>query len=245
MQPLRFLLLAALLSGACSDEKEPNAPQQTTAAASASAPAPEVDPFDAEMPSLFAPVNEEHAKNMAERKEEAAEIEKRIDEAAKVREAEFVQHVEQKLAEFHTLFAKQHAEQIQPAVDQYRADLTTKYLETLRQNYDVANSGGLAVLAQQIAEEGKRVKAGEAVPFPPGEGDAANPGMQLLFDLRRWYHDSYASIETSRKTSESTLTKNYRTTLENYYAEVSLMSPPEAGEKVKTAMSALEGEWWK
>lgn len=197
-----------------------------------------------EEPSLFSPVNAEHEKNMAERKEENAEIVRRIEAAAKVREAEFLEEVKAKLVEYKAHYVAQYAEQIQPSVDQYQTDLKAKYLESLKQNYDAAQTGGMTVLAQQIAEEGKRVKAGNPVPRPPAESDNANPGMQLLFDLRKWYHDGAANIATSQQSSEAALTEAYQKTLQDYHSHVSQMSPPEAAEAVMAALNEVTGKWW-
>ncbi|MEM1294706.1 MAG: hypothetical protein AAGH89_05030 [Verrucomicrobiota bacterium] len=231
------VLLGAILIVACSDEKPvaDQAPAPVT-----ESPAPETT----EERSLFAPVDAEHQKSMEERKEEAAEIERRIEAAAKVQEAEFLAEVKAKLVEYKAHYVSQYAEQIQPSVDQYQSDLTSKYLESLKQNYDAAQAGGLTVLAQQIAEEGKRVKAGDPVPRPPAESDLANPGMQILFDLRKWYHDGAASIGQSQKSSEAALTEAYRNTLQEYHSYVSQISPPEAGEAVMTALNGVSGQWW-
>ncbi len=234
------VLAFALLMG-CNDESPPLDSTRDEP------PKPEVSTVDPppEQTSLFSPVSAAHQKSMEERKEEAAEIERRIEAAAKAQEAEFLQEVEAKLKEYHEQFAGLHADQIQPSVDQYEADLKVKYLETLRQNYDAAQAGGMTVLAQQIAEEGKRVKAGEPVPGPPAATDQANPGMQLLFDLRRWYHEGLTNIAKSSQSSEVSLTENYRSTLTQYHEYVSQISPPEAGEKVIRALEAIEGSWWE
>lgn len=206
--------------------------------------APTPEEASNEQPSLFSPVNAEHQKNMEERKEENAEIVRRIEAAAKVREAEFLEEVKAKLVEYKEHYIAQYAEQIRPSVEQYEADLKTKYLESLKQNYEAAQTGGLTVLAQQIAEEGKQVQAGNPVPRPPAASDNANPGMQLLFDLRKWYHDGAANIATSQKSSEDALTEAYQNTLRDYHSHVSQMSPPEAAEAVMTALNEVTGKWW-
>ena len=237
------LAASVFLALASCNEEPPEADAMLPKPETEAPPTPrETEP---ELPSLFSPISREHEQNMVASEAEAAEIERRIEEGAKVRETEFVKEVEEKLAEFESRFVNQHAEQIQSSVDQYREDLKTNYLASLRQNYDAAQTGGFTVLAEQIAEEGKRVKAGAQVPLPPSNADQANPGMKLLFDLRRWYHDGYRSIEQSRQKSEADLTENYRKTLTEYHAFVSQISPPEAGQKVQDAIKRLDSRWWE
>tara|TARA_R110002096_G_scaffold403766_4_gene601368 strand:- start:3591 stop:4334 length:744 start_codon:yes stop_codon:yes gene_type:complete len=240
---LKYLpVLVAVAVMSCSNDDESSSvattvPEPAEESASPETPKPEES-------SLFSPISAAHEKNMEQRKEEAAEIERRIEAAAKVRDAEFLVEVKAKLVEYKSHYASQYAEQIQSSVTQYRTDLQAKYLETLKQNYDAAQAGGMTVLAQQIAEEGKRLKAGQPVPRPPAESDQANPGMQLLFDLRKWYHDGAASIDESKRTSEAALTEAYRNTLAEYHGHVSQMSPPEAAEAVANALAEVKGDWW-
>lgn len=242
MQILRLAIVAALsallLSSCKDDDSQAVAP---TPSPPPPAPTPAAEP---EEPSLFAPINAEHKKSMKDRAEEIAEIDRRIEEAAKKQHAEFLKEVETKLSEFRDYYHKTYETDVLGGVKEYEDKLAEHYLTSLKQTETAVKQSELTILVGKIGEEIKLVEAGNKPPKPPEESDNSNPGLKLLFDLRRSYYDNYANIDKAVSQSRADLTKQYKAQLEQYHEYAKDIPPAEAGEKIATEIKWVEGEWW-
>ncbi|MFT5465117.1 MAG: hypothetical protein ACI8UO_000203 [Verrucomicrobiales bacterium] len=227
-----------LLLAACGDE--PKAKEKISTAPPQKNQEPVI-----ESDSLFAPLNPEHAKNMIERKDELAEVERQGEIAAKKREAEFLKEVEDQLATLRTDYVKIYNEQIGARVASMEKQLGEQFLFTVKPAETSNRKANRIVLADQLAVDIGLVEAGNRPPAPPPESDTSNPGLKPLFDMRRWYQEGYANIQAATKSSEAELTGQYRLQLQQYFDSVKTASPPEAAKLVAAELETIKGEWWK
>lgn len=246
MQVFKFLPVCAvsvLLLASCGEEPETvaSAPPLPTAPDAVPVEAPE--PVDSD--SVFAPLDAEHAKNMKASAAEIAEIDRRIEESAEKQNAEMLVEVEAKLAEFRAYYIKTYRDEVVSAVEEYEGKLNLQYLQSLRQSEAALRQAGeQTLLAGVLAEEIKSVEAGNKPPAPPAEDDKSNPGLKLLFDMRRSYYDNYANIDKAVVQSRGDLTAQYHQQLAEYHAWATQMTPPASVARVAEELKGLDGEWW-
>lgn len=191
---------------------------------------------------LFVPLNEAHRRSLEANRAENEAIEARIEAAAREREKRALAELREELIGQRERYRELHGSQISDVFAGHRRDLDGKYLAQLKEVHGAAVQGGRSLLAEQLVDEAGRVKAGERPPAPPREGTAGNPGLKVLFDLRRWYAEGHANLEEARRQSEANLTEAYRQSL----VQVPFAAAGEAGEAlVRRELESLQGAWWK
>lgn len=234
---LLLAISATLWLSACGDKPERK---------DSSIPKTEPDPPKkiVEEESLFAPINEEHAKNMREKTEEFAEIDRRVEEAAKKHEAAFLKEVEDQIATYRADYSKVYDEQIHSRVTTLESQLRDQYVANLKTAEPAMRRANRIVLADQLAQEIQLTESGEHPPPPPADSDQSNPGLKMLFDQRKWYYEGLANIQKAQRDSVAQLTEQYRLQLQQYYDFVKTASPPEAGQLVAKELERISGDWW-
>jgi len=230
-------------SGKDALDSSPEVPVETTEPEPPEPAVPEAeDPK--EKPSLFSPLDEQHRKNLRDRKDEAKEIDARIEAAARKREQERAAEFEQRLEELHEQFVTHYEQEIVAVFEDHRRDLDERYLDQLRQTHQAVKKAGRTVLASKLVEEARRVKAGESPP-PPEKEDAANPGLQILHDLRTWYAESRRNLGEARGASVENLTQTYRQNLQQWLENSRERQEELISRLLEQELERIQGSWWE
>jgi len=243
----RAFLLTPLSLGSClliltscdnASERVAEAPAEKPAETT-SAP-PTADTKDGNSP-LFS-MGPEHEKAMKEREAAMEETNRRIEDLARQRN---IAMVENQLDNLHANYLALYKEHIIDSFERNQTDLNAKHLAALQELQSKVPQSENSVLVTELEQEIQRATNGEPIPLPPPADNTANPGLEPIYSLRRWYHEGYANVTRARDATLLNLTNAYSKDLKTLKEQADTSLPDYAAAKVAQAVDDFDpGGWW-